>query len=151
VRSLALARPAWIATSVLWIAATAATAWVQPGVFANLTARPWILAFVALSVGGAWGAFVFPRRGRELAAFVSSSMFLFGLVTTALASNYPNWLRSTVDPALSLTATNSSSASHALRTALLWWGVGITLAVGYFTILFRMMRRKVEIDPDPAS
>ena len=40
VRSLALARPAWIATIGLWVAATAATAWVQPDVFTNLASRP---------------------------------------------------------------------------------------------------------------
>jgi cytochrome d ubiquinol oxidase subunit II len=150
-RSLALARPAWIATLGLWLAATAATAWVQPGIYANLSSRPWMLVFFALSVGGAWGAFVFPRRGRELAAFLSSSMFLFGMVTTALASNYPNWLRSTVDPAFSLTADNSASARHALYTGLVWWSLGIALVVAYFTNLFRMMRGKVGINPDAIS
>ena len=54
-RSLALARPAWIATIALWAAATAATAWVQPAVFANLASRPWNLAFVApLDRRGVW-------------------------------------------------------------------------------------------------
>ena len=72
-------------------------------------------------------------------------MFLFGLVATALAGNYPNWLRSTVDPAFSLTATNSASSRHALSTALIWWVVGIALVVAYFTNLFRMMRGKVDL------
>ena len=59
-RSLAFARTAWKAVIVLWIAATAATAWVQPDAFFNLVARPWALVFVALSVAGIWGAFRFP-------------------------------------------------------------------------------------------
>src|SRR5271166_5936996 len=88
-RSLAFAREAWKAVLVLWLAATAATALVRPEVFSNLAARPWTLAFVALSIAGAWAAFRFPRRCRELAAFLSSSAFLLGMVATALAGNYP--------------------------------------------------------------
>jgi cytochrome d ubiquinol oxidase subunit II len=152
-RSLALARPAWIATLALWAATTAATAWVQPGVFANLASRPWNLTFVGLSLAGAWGVFAFPKRGRELAAFLSSSAFVFGLVGTALAGNYPDWLRSTLDPSFSLTATNSASASYGLRAALVWWGVGIALVAAYFTNLFRSIRGKVgpASDHDPIA
>ena len=128
---------------VLWGVATAATAWVRPDLFAGLASRPWTLAFVALASAGAWGAFRFPRRGRELAAFLSSSAFLFGLVATALAGNYPFWLRSTLDLSDSLTATNSASAPYGLGVALSWWAVGIALVAGYFTHLFRSVRGKV--------
>src|SRR5271155_4684495 len=54
-RSLAFAREAWKAALVLWLAATAATAWVQPEVFAGLASRPWALPFVAVAIAGAWG------------------------------------------------------------------------------------------------
>jgi cytochrome d ubiquinol oxidase subunit II len=146
VRSLALARPVWIATMVLWLAATAATAWVQPGVFASLASRPWNLAFFALSLAGAWGVFAFPRRGRELAAFLSSSAFLFGGVATVLAGNYPFWLRSTIDPGRGLTALNSISGPGGMTVALAWWAVGIVLVTGYYTYLFRSMMGKVATD-----
>src|SRR5205807_544607 len=105
--------------------------------------RPWTIAFVALAMVGAWGALRFPSRGRELAAFLASSAFLLGLVATALAGNYPYWLRSTVDLSESLTATNSASARYGLGVALVWWAVGIALVAGYFTHLFRSVRGKV--------
>jgi cytochrome d ubiquinol oxidase subunit II len=146
-RSLAFARTAWKAVIVLWIAATAATAWVQPDAFFNLVARPWALVFVALSVAGIWGAFRFPRRGQELAAFLSSCVFLLGMVATALAGNYPFWLRSTLDPSYSLTAANTASARYGMGVALAWWAVGIALTAGYLTYLFRSMRGKVGADP----
>src|SRR5262249_53301224 len=97
-RSLAFSRKAWKAVLVLWVAVTAATAWVQPEAFSNLASRPWALSFVALSAAGMSGVFRFPGRGRDLAAFLSSCAFLLGLVATALAGNYPYWLRSTLDP-----------------------------------------------------
>jgi cytochrome d ubiquinol oxidase subunit II len=142
-RSLAFSRDAWIAVCLLWIAATAATAWVRPEAVSGLASRPWALAFVALSVAGLFGVFLFPRRGRELAAFLSSCAFLLGLLATAMAAIYPYWLRSTLDNSYSLTAYNAASTGYGLRVALAWWVVGIALAAGYFVYLFRSMRGKV--------
>jgi cytochrome bd ubiquinol oxidase subunit II len=130
----------------LWVLASAATAWVQPDIFKNLLARPWSLVFVLLMLGGLWGGFRFLNQQRELLAFLSSSAFLLGLVGATMAGNYPYWLRSTLDPAYSLTAVNTAAESYGLRTALAWWIIGITLAVGYFTYLFRSIRGKVVAD-----
>src|SRR4029453_4459875 len=128
---LGLARGAWTCALALWGVVTAATAWVRPDLLSGLAARPWALAFVALASAGWWGAVRPPGGGRELAAFLGSSAFLFGLVATALAGNYPFWLRSTLDLAESLTATNSASGRSGLRVGLVWWPVGIALVVGY--------------------
>jgi cytochrome d ubiquinol oxidase subunit II len=145
-RSLAFGQTAWPAVALLWVAVTAATAWVQPGAFSNLIARPWSLIFVAVAVAGLAGAWLFPRQGRELASFVSSSAFLFGMLAATMIGNYPYWLRSTIDPSFSLTAANSVAAPYGMGVALAWWVVGITLAAGYFTYLFRSMRGKVEAE-----
>jgi cytochrome d ubiquinol oxidase subunit II len=149
-RSLAFARQAWKAALALWLAATAATLWVQPEVFSSLASRPWALPFVAVAIGGAWGVFVFPRRDRELAAFLSSSAFLLGMLAATLAGQYPFWLRSTLDPSHSLTALNSASDHYGLRVALTWWPVGIALVAVYFTFLFRWMWGKVVVEPGPS-
>jgi cytochrome d ubiquinol oxidase subunit II len=152
-RSLVLARGAWTSALALWGVATAATAWVRPDLFSGLAARPWTLAFVALALAGAWGAVRPTRRGRDLVAFLGSSAFLFGLVATALAGNYPFWLRSTLDLSESLTATNSASTRYGLGVALIWWVVGIALVAGYFTHLFRSVRGEIRPDdgPGPAA
>jgi cytochrome bd ubiquinol oxidase subunit II len=149
-RSLAFAREAWKAALVLWIAATAATLWVRPEVFSGLAARPWALSFVAVALAGACGAFQFPRRGQELAGFLSSSAFLLGMLAATLAGQYPYWLRSTLDPSDSLTALNSASDHYGLRVALTWWPVGIALAAVYFTFLFRWIWGKVGVEPGPS-
>jgi cytochrome bd ubiquinol oxidase subunit II len=149
-RSLAFAREAWKAALVLWVAATAATAWVQPEVVAGLFARPWALLFVALAIAGAWGVFLFPRRDRDLAAFLSSSAFLLGMAAASLAGHYPFWLRSTLNPSFSLTASNTASDSYGLGVALTWWAIGIALVIGYFAFLFRWMRGKVRVETGPS-
>ena len=122
---------------MLWVVSTAATVWVRPEALAGLAARPWAFGFVAMSAGGLWGTYRFPGRGRELAAFLSSSAFLLGMVATALAGNYPYWLRSTLDPAYSLTASNALSGRYGMGVALTWWTLGILLTTGYFIYLFR--------------
>jgi cytochrome d ubiquinol oxidase subunit II len=143
-RSLEFARRAWNAVLVLWAAVTAATAWVEPEAFANLARRPWALTFVAMSAAGLFAASRLSGQGRDLAAFLASSAFLLGMVATALAGNYPFWLRSTLDPAFGLTASNSASDRYGLEVALAWWAVGIVLVRGYFIHLFRSMKGKVE-------
>jgi cytochrome d ubiquinol oxidase subunit II len=148
-RSLAFVHQVWKAALALWVVATAATAWVRPEAFSSLVARPWAFAFVALSIAGAWGAIRFVRSGRELAAFLSSCAVLLGMVATAMASNYPFWLRSTLDESYSLTAANSASTSYGLEVALAWWIIGIALVAGYFTFLFHAMRGKVGVEPAP--
>jgi cytochrome d ubiquinol oxidase subunit II len=150
-RSRVWARSAWLAVLPLWLAVTLATAWLRPEIFTNLLDRPWSLAFVVLMLGGVAGVFYFPRRGRELAAFLSSGSFLLGLLGATMAGVYPVWLRSTVDPAHSLTAENSAATSYGLQVALVWWTVGIALAGAYFVYLFRTTRGKVDVRADGQS
>lgn len=148
-RSRNWARVAWLAAMPLWALVTIATAWIQPVVFANLLSRPWSLGFVLLMFGGFWGIFGFLKRERELAAFLSSSAFLLGLLAATMAGNYPFWLRSTLNPVHSLTAVNANSKTHALQVAIVWWTIGIMLVAAYFFYLFRSFRCKA--NPDAAG
>jgi cytochrome d ubiquinol oxidase subunit II len=143
-RSRTYARAAWRAVLPLWVLATLATAWIQPGVFTTLVGRPWSFGFVVLMLGGFWGGFRFLSLGQDLGAFLASSAFLLGLLGATLTGNYPAWLRSTLDPAFSLTAENTAAGREGLRVALVWWTIGMTLVAGYFFYVFRSIRGKVD-------
>jgi cytochrome d ubiquinol oxidase subunit II len=143
VRSAAWARKIWLAVLPLWVVVTLASAWIQPDMYTNLLARPWCLGFVLLMLGGLCGVFLSLSRRGELSAFLSSSSFLLGLLATTMAGIYPNWLRSTLDPAQSLTAANTVVQSYALQVGLVWLSIGIALAGCYFVYLFRSVRGKV--------
>jgi cytochrome d ubiquinol oxidase subunit II len=147
-RSHRLARHLWRVIVPLWLVVTLATAWIQRDVFLNLLARPWSIVIVVIMLAGLWGVFKCMSNGRELAAFLSSSAFLFGLMAATMAGNYPYWLRSTVDPSFGLTAAKTASGNYGLRVALVWFAVGITLVIGYFVNLFRWIRVKVGDDTD---
>jgi cytochrome d ubiquinol oxidase subunit II len=150
-RSRLWARRAWLAVLPLWLTVTLATARVRPDIFTHSLDRPSFLAFVVLMLAGVAGVFSFLRRGPELAAFLSSSSFLLGLLGATMAGIYPVWLRSTLDQDYSLTAENSAANSYGLQVALVWWTLGIALAAGYFVYLFRSTRGKVDVHVDGHS
>jgi cytochrome d ubiquinol oxidase subunit II len=82
------------------------------------------------------------RRGRELASFLGSCAFLAGMLGATAAGLFPVLLRSAHDPSRSLTAFAASNDAFGLRAALAWLAIGLPLALGYFTIVFRMHRGK---------
>ncbi len=94
------------------------------------------------------GPFLGRRRGRSRFAFIGSSAFLLGILGATVASSYPVMIRSTLDPAFSLTALNAASSAQSLRTGLLWWPFGFALAVGYLALLFFIQRGKVQAPAD---
>jgi cytochrome d ubiquinol oxidase subunit II len=147
-RSRLLAQRVWRIVIPLWVVVTLATAWIQPDIFRNLIARPWSILLVLMMLAGIFGVFKCLHDGRELAAFLWSVAFLVGLMAATMAGNYPYWLRSTVDQSFGLTAANTAAASHGLQIALIWFALGITLTVGYFINLYRLIRNKVGDDLD---
>lgn len=142
-RSLDAASRLFPATLALWLLASFATARLAPQMADHLATRPLAWAATALFLAGLGGTLLARRAGRDLAAFVASCAFLFGLLAATAAVLYPTMLpAATVAP--SLTAQNAAAAPHSLRVALLWWPVGLLLAIGYYVVLFRLHRGKAQ-------
>ena len=143
-RARTAARWAWLVLAALWVVVTGTTVGLQPQLFANLLARPWSIALALVALGGIMGVFYFSRRGAELAAFLSSCAFLLAILAATMAGQYPDLLRSTIDPAFSVTATNAATSSYGLRVGVFWWTIGMFLTVCYFLYLFRSFQGKVK-------
>lgn len=127
---------------VVWLGATSATLYVAPNVARALAERPTVWAACALVVGGLATSLIARRRGRDRTAFLGSSAFCAGVLAATAAALYPTWLRSTVDPSFSLTATEHAASPASLRAGLVWWPFGLVLAVAYGVLLFRLHRGK---------
>jgi cytochrome d ubiquinol oxidase subunit II len=143
-RSRVLAWKAWRVFVPVWLLVTGATAWVRPDLYVNLVTRPWTLVLVLIVLASLVGVFRFQSQGRERAAFLSSSLFILGILAATMAGNYPDLLRSSRDAAHSVTATNAAAGEHGLQVGLVWWCLGITLTAGYFGYLFWSFAGKVQ-------
>ena len=144
VRALRLAGLLWPLVVLLSIATTVATVMVQPNVKESLTARPWAVMFVGLAVAGLLGAYVLRKRGRALQAFLSSGMYLYGMVALAAIGIYPYVLPGR-NPALGLTVYNAATSEYGLVIGLYWWIPGMLLACSYFIYLYSTMPAKFSV------
>jgi len=147
-RSLKLAQPLWWAVAVLCVVTTFATAQVTPGVFQGWAKAPLAWLGTAIYVAGLAAVFLGLRTRRHLAAFLGSSAFILGILAASAASVWPVMLRSTLDPAWSLTAHNASVAASGLRKGFVWWIIGFPIVLGYFAMLFRLFRGKVQVSAE---
>jgi cytochrome d ubiquinol oxidase subunit II len=141
-RSRSLGARLYVVLAGLWPLTTIATAVVHRDLFVALPHRPLALIGLVLALAGVVGVFVFGARRRALSAFVSSCAFVTGMLVATAGCLFPVMLRSTTDPALSITAQNAGSSIAGLHTALGWWVVGFPIVVGYFVMLFRIHRGK---------
>jgi cytochrome d ubiquinol oxidase subunit II len=134
----------WPAVALGTLAGLAATVAVRPGVLDNYRAGPvgWVIpASVAAALGG---IFHFTRMGRERNAFLSSCAYLTAMLAGAAFALYPVLLPSGSDPARSITIWNAAAGPHSLSVGLIWWSIGMVIAIGYFVLVYRMFRGKVD-------
>jgi len=53
------------------------------------------------------------------------------------------------NPVYSLTVESAKAADYGLKIGLAWWIIGIILAAGYFTYVYRSFAGKVVVEKDP--
>jgi len=141
---------AWPVQVLLTVVGLVATIYIRPTVLDNY--RLHILGFVIPGVVyGSLGVMIYAmRKGQDIAAeklaFVASALYIVGMLVGAAFALYPNVLPSSTDPALNLTIFNTAAGHHGLTVGFTWWILGMILALGYFTLLFRMFKGKVRLD-----
>jgi cytochrome bd ubiquinol oxidase subunit II len=121
----------------------AATLYVRPSLMDNYKQSPILYAIPMLVTGSLAGIWAMGRRGNERGAFLSSCVYLASMLVGAAAAMYPNLLVSTTNPALNITVVNAHSGLHALEIGLIWWGIGMAMAIGYFVFVYRTFRGKL--------
>ena len=68
------------------------------------------------------------------------------MLVGAVYALYPTVLPASTNPAYSLTIANSITSDYGLRVGLVWWSIGIVIAIGYFVFIFRMFKGKVNLE-----
>ena len=138
-----LARRAVHAVTLLTIAVTAASFWIQPQIAFNFARAPWGYVFPALTLAGLFFVLRNLQLGNHLRAFLGSGLFIVGMLTSAAFGVFPMVLPSNTDSALSLTIHNAAASRYGLGVALMWWIPGMLLALAYAYFLYRRFAGKV--------
>jgi cytochrome d ubiquinol oxidase subunit II len=144
-RARRVAPPLAIASGLLAAVMIAPTQAVRSDLVSNLFDAPWRLVFPALAIGAFVVLVLAQHRGEWTRAFAASSLFIAGLLTTLAAGIYPYVLPAREGEPHGLTAQGAAAGSHALKTGLVWYPLGMTLAVVYFVFAYRMFFRTATV------
>jgi cytochrome d ubiquinol oxidase subunit II len=138
---------AWPVQLLVTIFGLVATCCVQPMVLDNYKQHA-IGCLIPVVVLGSLGVMIYAiRKGQDKLAFVGSALYIVGMLVGAAFALYPVVLPASTDPAhRSLTIYNTAAGRHGLTVGLTWWMLGMVLALGYFTLLYRMFRGKVRLE-----
>ena len=145
-RARRVAQWLWPVQLLLTVAGLIATVAIRPGVLDNY--RHHAVGFaIPVLVFGALAVMMHGMIKRtDKMAFVASAVYIVGMLVGAAFGLYPVVLPASTDPALNLTIYNTAAGSHGLSVGLVWWSLGMVLALGYFFFLFRMFRGKVRLE-----
>jgi cytochrome bd ubiquinol oxidase subunit II len=145
-RARQVALTAWPVQLALTLISLAATWFVRPSIQQNYRAYPIGFLIPIVVFGSLVLMFLWARKGKELPAFLASSVYILGMLVGAVFALYPVVLPASTDPAYNLTIYNAAAGHHGLSVGLVWWMLGMILSVGYFVFIYRMFRGKVQLE-----
>jgi cytochrome d ubiquinol oxidase subunit II len=144
-RARIFARWAWWGLTLTSTAALIAATSIRPGLWDNFAAYPWGTIFPLGGIVGVVGMYIFNKRNDDTKAFVSSAVFIAGMLATTAFGLFPIVLPSSTNPAYSLTVSTTLTHAYGLSVGIIWLTVGIALAVGYLVFLARTFKGKVKL------
>ncbi|MGP4727334.1 cytochrome d ubiquinol oxidase subunit II [Agrobacterium deltaense] len=112
--------------------------------FANYAAHPWMMLAPAIGLVFPLVAFVLLRARKEVLALLSSSLAIFGIISTVGLTMFPFILPSSVDPKSSLTVWDASSSHMTLFIMLVVALIFIPIIVAYTSWVYRVLWGKVD-------
>ncbi len=118
---------------------------IRPEILNNYADHWWGNIFPLLGAAGLIGMFIFNKQQRDMYAFLSSSVFIGGMLASTAFGLFPTVLPASTDPKFSLTVYNTATSSYGLGVGALWWGFGMVLAFVYFGYIFYSFRGKVQL------
>ena len=138
--------PLFFVFTSIYVATTIATWLHVPHATDNLSRYPvlWIVPLL-----NALAVLNIPRAmhlGKPGYAFFTSSMVILALASLFSVAIFPNFVRSTIDPSMSVTLENARSSHATLKNILLIAVLGMPCVLSYTTVVYWIFRGKVKLD-----
>ncbi|NSZ60301.1 cytochrome d ubiquinol oxidase subunit II [Agrobacterium tumefaciens] len=112
--------------------------------FSNYAAHAWMMLAPALGLVFPLVALILFRARKEVLALLSSSLAIFGIISTVGLTMFPFILPSSVDPKSSLTVWDASSSHMTLFIMLVVALIFIPIIVAYTSWVYRVLWGKVD-------
>ncbi|PYY23996.1 MAG: cytochrome d ubiquinol oxidase subunit II [Acidobacteria bacterium] len=144
-RCQATARRLWPVLLILTIASCLATLIVRPRVLRNYLEHPIGFLIPVVVAASLIMMFTARRTGNDRRAFSASCAYLASMLGGAAFALYPVLLPSSNPGTEDITIHNAAAGSYSLTYGLIWWSVGMIIAIGYFAMVYRMFRGKVSL------
>jgi len=135
----------WIALLVFTMLSLPASVIARADMLSNYRNHPLAYVIPLVVVFSLLWIRYFSRTGADRNAFACSCVFLATMLVGAAVGLYPRLLPATTGSANDITIKNAISGPHTLHVGLIWWSVGMILAIGYFVLVYRMFRGKVSL------
>ena len=139
-----IASQTWWGVVALTLVVTAITFRIQPQVKENFVTWPWGAIFPLLAIAGIVGVRFELIKRDERKAFFASCAYITGMLTSVVFGVYPMVLPAR-NPMYSLTVSGAKAGDYGLKVGVVWWTLGILLAAGYFTFVYRSFAGKVVV------
>lgn len=140
------ARTLWPVLVVLTAASCVATLMIRPRVLTNYLEHPIGFLVPVIVAASLTIMFMARRAGNDRRAFTGSCVYLASMLVGAAFALYPTLLPSSNPDIEDITIYNAAAGSYSLTYGLIWWSIGILIAIGYFVMVYRMFRGKVSLD-----
>ena len=151
IRSRAVAGKAWWGVLGTTLAAVVATFTLRPELLSNFTNHSLGFFFPLIALLGLSGVWYYFRRAQDTRMFLSSTLFILGMLGGTSFALYPILLTSSIDPSASLTIHNTAVQPYGLSVGFSWWIVGMVLVAGYFIYIYHSFRGKVVLPAEDSG
>ena len=147
-RSRRVAGRMFAVVTVLVIASLAAAVSVRPELLSRYREHPqgMLMPFAAVTALGMIPFFL--RQRKELASFLSSGIFMAGMLAATAFGLYPTLLVSTIATEHSMTVFTSAGPATGLAAGTYWWSAGTLLVGVYLVVIMRTFRGKVSVEKE---
>jgi cytochrome d ubiquinol oxidase subunit II len=142
-RSRDFGRRLWWVVVAFTMIVTIVSFRLQPNIIREFSAHMWGYVFPLLALAGLAGTRVASARELDRYAFLSSCLYLVGMLTSTAFGVFPYVLPSNSSHAAGLTVTNAAAPEYGLYIGLAWWIPGMALALFYSVFVYRRFAGKV--------